>query len=499
MPGYKPIARRSFLRGLGGVAMAVPALEIMQPKVGLAGGTTTPLRYLVCFAGCSIGMTDGMYAPSGQTTDLFVPETIGAGYDTKRAIAPLTEHGITDEVSIVSGMKIPWDTGNGIPAAGRRVQFHESTLAPLLSGSRGGSGNASLAVTSDQVVADAIAGDTPFRLLPVCVQAASYRGGNGSGGERGTLSYESVGGDIQGVTPFVSPRLLYESMFAGFTPPDADAAALAEAEFQLRRRLSVIDLVKEDANRLIGKLGGTDKQRMEKHFDELRDLELRIEELEPLPEGSCELPPMPGEDPPIGNATETTSGSNYDTTAAWSDEETRALVHTDLIAMALTCDLTRVVALQYTYGHCWLNMYPVTGHTNDLHELGHGGAQAGVSKLEAFSDGIAWNIHHWARLVAKLRDTTDFDGRRLLDNTAISLCFEGGHGYDPEGNDQNVHSSENMAVLIAGRAGGLNASGGRHIVATEDHPTRVLISAMQAVGAGSSLGELDGGIDELFA
>ncbi|HET6583290.1 MAG TPA: DUF1552 domain-containing protein [Nannocystaceae bacterium] len=496
MRRIRPIARRSFLRGIGGVAIALPALEIMTPRTSKAGGGAAPKRYVVAFVGSSIGRTDGAYAPSGETTDLFVPDATGAGYDLKRALAPLGD--LVSEVSVVSGMTIPWDTGSGIPAAGRQVVFHESTMCPLICGVRGTDEDDATGPTSDQVVAATIGGDAAHAVLPVCVQAASYRGSNGSGGASGTLSYRMGTNGLEKVAPFISPRLLFESLFTGFVPPDADPAAIAEAQFQLARRKSVIDLAKGDAERLLAQLGGTDKQRMERHFDELRELEQRLDMIEPLPEGECMLPASPGDDPPIGNATETSDASEYDTSAAWSDEQTRALVHTDLLHMALACDLTRSVALQYTYAHCWLNMYPVTGHTNDLHELGHGGSGSDATPLEAMSDGIAWHIEHWARFVAKLRDTTDFDGQRMLDNTAIVLVFEGGHGYDPEGGDQNVHSSENMAALIAGRVGGLNPTGGKHIVKTGEHPTRVITSAMQAVGAGDTLGEVAGVIPELF-
>ena len=488
----RQIPRRTFLRGIGGVSLALPALEIMQPSVSSAHGGAAPLRYIIAFCGASLGRRDNKYADGGETTDLFVPDEVGAGYTTKRATQPLADHGITDEVSIVSGMRIPYDEGNGVPPGGRRVQFHESTMCPLLTGNAGNSGNDDVVgTTSDQIVGDAIGAGTPHSTLPVCVQAASYRGG--SGGTRGTLSYRDGP-----VAPFVSPRLLFESLFAGFVPPEADPAQRAEAEFQLSRRRNILDLVKADATRLTAELGAFDRQRIEQHFDQLSDLQNRINELEPLPEGSCVLPADPGEDPPIGDSTSTSSSSDYDTSAAWSDEETRALAHTEMLHMALACDLTRSVAFQYTYAHCWLNMFPVTGHTNDLHELGHGGSGSETSPLEAFSDGIAWNIGHWARLVSMLRDTTDFDGRRLLDNTAIVLAFEGGHGYDPEGDDNDVHSTENMALLIAGRAGGLNPTGGKHIVAAGEHPTRVITSAMSAVGAGESLGDIDGVIDDLF-
>lgn len=495
------LPRRTFLRGLGGVAVALPALEIMLPRRVRAGVGAVPKRYVVSFCGSSIGREDGAYSEDGQTADLFVPDTVGAGYDTKRSLAPLGELGLTAEVSVVSGMTIPWDTGSGIPAAGRRVVFHESSMCPLLTGTRGlDDGDTVTAPTSDQLVAAMIAGDSPYASLPVCVQAATYRGGNGSGDVRGTLSYRDDGsGSIERVAPFISPRLLYQSLFSGFVPPGADPATVAAAELALRRRKSVVDAVRGDAERLLARLGGTDRQRMERHFDEIRALEMRLDALEPLTgEGECAVPMDPGEDPPIGSATETSSPSDYDTSAAWSDEETRARVHTDLVHMALACDQTRVVAMMYTYAHCWLNMFPVTGHTNDMHELGHGGSGSDSSPLEAMSDCIAWHVGHWGRLVEKLRDTEDFDGSRMLDNTAMVLLFEGGHGYDPEAEANSVHSSENMVALVAGRVGGLNTGGGRHIVATGEHPARVLTSAMRAVGAGETLGETEGVIDALF-
>ncbi|MBL4688727.1 MAG: DUF1552 domain-containing protein [Nannocystaceae bacterium] len=298
--------------------------------------------------------------------------------------------------------------------------------------------------------------------------------------------------------PINSPRQLFESLFNGFVPPGADPAQLAELEYQQRRTSKVVDLVKGDADRLIARLGGEDRRRMERHLTAISEFEDALGQ-QGGGGSECVLPANPGDDPPIGSSTTTSSPDDYDTTAAWSDEETRALRHTELIHMALTCELTRSVALQYTYAHCWLNMFPVTGHTNDLHELGHGGSGTDASPLEALSDGISWNVRHWARLVDLLKNTPDIDGRSVLDNTAITLMFEGGHGWDPEAAAYSVHSTENMSALIAGGAGGLNASGGRHIAAPGEHPARVLTSAMHAVGAGDTLGEVSGVIPELFA
>jgi len=99
----------------------------------------------------------------------------------------------------------------------------------------------------------------------------------------------------------------------------------------------------------------------------------------------------------------------------------------------------------------------------------------------------------------KLRDTEDFDGTPVLDSTSMILCFEGGIGYDPEQDAQgSPHSTENMMVLIGGKAGGLHTSPGRHIRKDGEHPVKVINTAMRAVGAPDQLGEVSGSYDELF-
>ena len=100
--------------------------------------------------------------------------------------------------------------------------------------------------------------------------------------------------------------------------------------------------------------------------------------------------------------------------------------------------------------------------------------------------------------MSKLRDTTDFDGKTILDNTAMVLLFEGGLGYDPEQDNQgSPHSTENMGVLVGGLAGGLNAGGGVHIRRQDEHPVRVINTVMNAIGGPDTLGEVSGTITGL--
>src|SRR5882672_4306834 len=153
MPTRK-LNRRAVLRGAFGASVALPVLEIMFDSSGtaFAQGMPLPKRYLVCFDGQSLG-GDG-----DPLHNDYVPNTVGRSYDLKSALAPLAT--VKDEVSVVSGLQIPTAMGGAVPAGGRRDDFHVSSLSPLLSGVRSPDNTASAGPTSDQIVADAIAGST---------------------------------------------------------------------------------------------------------------------------------------------------------------------------------------------------------------------------------------------------------------------------------------------------------------------------------------------------
>jgi hypothetical protein len=482
------VARRTFLRGAAGFAMALPFLESMQATAGVGA----PRRYFLGFAGSSIGFPGFEY-------DLLVPDLQGHGYDCKRALQPLVDLDIRDAVSVVSGMQIPWGDPGGIPPGGRVRQWHAKSVAPLVSGVAGAEDGDERAqgVTSDQIAADALGKMTPHRLLAYRVQAAYYRGSNGDGGDRGRISYRDDKGQIVPVDPIVSPRLAYESLFTGFVPPDPAEATAALAV--LRRRRSAVDVVLEDAATLVPKLGAADRIRVERHFDELRALEQRLDMDAPPVTGSCALLDHPGEDPEIGGSVENGDTDGYANGGAYSGEQERAEILTDLVAMAFTCDLSRVASLMYTMAQCFLNSQPLLGLPSDMHELGHFGVGGGQVGLDAMSDCVAWHVRHFGRLVQKLRDTTELDGTTVLENSALLLMFEGGWGYDPESGDAlSVHSSENMSALIAGGAGGLNPGGGQHVRMAGTHPTQVINTGLRAVGIDHEMGDVPGVIDALL-
>lgn len=480
------LGRRAVLKGLGGVSIALPFLEIMADNKAFAQTATPPKRYLVCFGGHSLG------ADNDPLHNDFVPDKVGYDYDLKSALAPLAGYNnIKNEITVVSDLKIPAASENGgmIPAGGRPDDFHVSTASPLLAGVRASSASARCyGPTSDQLVADAIGAQTPFKSLVYRIQAAWYLSVSAPYG-RDLISYKRDStGNVVAVPATVSPKQAFDSLFGNFVPPN-DTGAYEAAMFELKKRRSVLDLVRGNTTELMGRLGAQDKLRMQRHLDEIRALEQRIQELPPPAQGICQVPADPGADPAVGG---NQPDGQYTTNNGYSGEEERAKVFADLIHMAFACDLTRSVSLQFTMFQSHMNMYPLTGLRNDLHEIGHSGdGTLGMAKAQA------WHMKHFGYLVAKLRDTQEGSGS-MLDNMAVVYLSEGGHGLDPSsGKENSSHCSERMACLVAGRAGGLKP--GKHVVATGKHPAQVLVSAMKAVGVNTNqLGEVSGDIPELF-
>lgn len=469
----RPLSRRAFLAGIGGTAIALPFLDIMRPKKAHAGEATFPFRYAVWFSGNSTGMDH----------DIVVPTQTGADYELTGALQRLADHDdIRREVSIVSGMKIPWEQGGSIPAGGRPVDFHSTMLSGLLAGVRSDSSRIQGA-TSDQVAAERLAGDAAFRSLEYRIQAAYYRGDS-----EGIVSYRDDGGDIVPNPPTASPRVAYDALFRTF-----DGANAEETE---RRRLlleedrSVIDLVRGSTDRLMGRLGREDRLRMQRHFDEIRALETRLALVAPMTD-YCALPPDPGEDPAISITDTGYEASDVNNAImGWADEDLRARVLCDLLHMAFVCDLSRVASMMVTYPQSFMSVEPICGVASDLHEMSHGQGDD-----DTWGQALGWIVGWFGYLAAKLRDTPEGDGS-VLDRTGMALVWEGGWGYDPADDaDGHAHSTENMSALVAGRAGGLVP--GVHIRTDEAHPAQVLNTVLHAVGVPEDLGEIGGEIDGL--
>lgn len=480
-------SRRFFLRGAAGTAIALPWLESLGNQA--FAQMAPPTRYLLGFAGCSIGGYDG------DVNQTLVPTTVGPSYDLKQALTNLAP--IKDQVSIVSGLRIPTAVNGTVPSGGRPVAFHGNQLSPLLTGMRNSAGYGGFTVPTTEHIAGGLLGATTLGTLVMRVQLASYVDSDGPGtGQAISYRARSTGG-VQSVAPRYSPRDLFTTLFQNFTPPaGVTADQAAQQAWLLSTRRSILDSAAKRFERVKNKVSVRDQQRVDEHLTEVRELERRIAAIPPPQVGLCQKPGDPGPDPAQGTGQDTSSGNiTYAQNRGYSGEEERAAVMIDLLYMALVCDLTRSVQFQFTNSQSFLNMFTLTGQSSDLHELSHGshGNNTGANTTAALAKGINWHMKHWGNLLTKLHAAKE-GATSILDNSAAAFTFEGGHGFDPADNRQiSAHSTENMVVLMAGGAGGLKR--GLHIKATGMHPANVLLTGLKAVGyTSNTLGETTGEI-----
>lgn len=499
--------RRTFLRGAGGVAIGLPVLECMLDTHGVAyaGGGALPQRFAIVFAGQALG-GDGYAKNENRVAGMsfteeghfIAPPEVGTGYTVTTPLQPVAD--LVDDFSIVSNMRIPWSASStdagAVPPGGAYRDFHGGGCSPLLSGMRSTAPNFTAnGITADQVIAQSNPGIL-YDSLVLRAQPSWYLSGSSYAGRQ----YISYTGAQQPVEAQVSPQNAFSTLFGSFTPDDAEE--VARLDFELRSRRSVLDLVLAKRDALVGKVGAADRMRLEQHFDELRELEMRIAAIDPGAIPSCALPPDPGPDPEIGGDNAGATSGDIGTNTGYSDEDLRARVLADLIHMAFVCDLSRVATLQVTVFQSHMNVYQLSSDLGlpiraDQHEVGHNGDTENRGQV-VVSTILGWHVDIWGHLVRKLKETPEGAGT-ALDNSAIVFMAEAGHGLQlNDGASPNAtHSVEEMVQLTAGRAGGLRP--GKHIDTGGAHPVQNLISAMQAVGyEGDSLGEVTGNIPELF-
>lgn len=502
------LPRRTLLRGLGGVAVGLPVLECMLTDNGdaYAQAGALPKRYAIVFAGQAIG-GDGWEEDSHmvagtrtQSTGHHIADTAaGAGYTVTTPLKPLETLGLMDDFSMVSNLKIPWSGSSveptDVPVGGAFRDFHGGGSCPLLCGMRSSSSSfRARAATSDQIVAGL--NQTTLDSLVLRAQPEWYLSGSSFAGRE----YISYAGDNDPIEAQVNPIVVYGSLFDGFMP--ADDSQQAQHDFDLRARRSVLSLITDKRERILGKLGAADRQRLERHFDEIRDLETRLAAMPPDAGAQCMKPTAPDDDLPTGADNAGSGSDTIGTNTGYSDEDRRARILADLIHMAFVCDITRVATLQLTVFQSHMNVFQISSELGmpiraDLHEVGHNGDSETRGQLPV-STMLGWHISHYAYLMDKLKQTPEGAGN-VLDNSVLIFMPEAGHGIqlNDSTSDFATHSVDRMILLVGGRAGGLMP--GRHIVSQQAHPGSVLISAMQAAGyTGDTFGEVTGNLPELF-
>ena len=286
-----------------------------------------------------------------------------------------------------------------------------------------------------------LGGGTKLRSLELGVQV-------GSADDWGRMVYQAAN---QPLTPEDNPALAYGRLFgAAGTTPEAFARLRA-------RRKSVLDAVSTQFQSVAARVGRSDRARLDEHATALRDIETRLD-AQVRPSAACTNPTAPA----------TVNGLN-------DNDSFPAIgkLQMDILALALTCDLTRVASLQWSRSvsmtrFTWLTPAITDGH----HDLSHRGDDdaAAQDKLLRIN---TWYASQLAYLLGKLASAQETDGSRLLDATLLLWSNELGKG--------NAHSRQNAPYVLAGKAGGALRTG-RFLSYPGDLPhNNLLVSLLQAM------------------
>lgn len=506
--------RRRILRGVGGATLALPFLEYDLRGPRRAWAAPVP-KLIVCYSGQAMGgdgdRTTHRFRPAmpGRLADQTLPLSLeplggrerwsGRYRHPRRGeiVAPVRNWpgevaDVRDRVTVVTGLRVPLNQG---PAPAESYH-HRGTVSPVLSGTRGrGTSAACGGPTADVIAEEAWRAPPTLRCL---VQAGNY--GNG-GSLDSTMSWQVRNGTLTGIRAQVSPRATWNALFGGFQPPAPGRDdALVERQRAQRRRQGILDLVLPATRELHGRLGGADRQRLEAHLDGLRTLDERIRELELAGNdqpglSACAVPADPGEDPRYTGG-RGGDGGGFAAGEGWSAEEKRAEAFVELVTMALACNLARTATIMFSYHQSFLNGEVPTGLRGDQHQIGHGGPveRANGSPNDSVALCHHFPVRYFGLLVERLSRTASGPDRSLLDDVAMALLWEAGHGMY-EGN-MSAHSGDEMCALVAGRAGGLR--NGEHVRLPGEHPARVLTTLLGAVGLSPRLGALSGTLPGLL-
>ena len=436
----KHIPRRTFLRGMG-AALALPMLDSMTPAFAAA---KAPVRMLFT------------YIPIGANMAFWTPEGEGRDYKFSRILKPLEP--FRDDFSILAGLDHHQAT-----ALGDGPGDHARAGAAYLTGvhcKKTGGTDIRCGVSVDQIAAKKTAAETRFPSIELGCEDTRTVGLCDSGyscAYQNTISWRTPTSPLP---PETNPRAVFERLFGS---GDLDVPADERAR-RAAARSSILDLVREDTQRIQGELGRADRRKIDEYLYAVREVEKRIASTEKEHREYVGMIEKPAGVPVLFK--------DY------------LKVMFDLQILALQGDLTRVITMMYGR-EASQRTYSEIGIPEAHHPLTH--HRGHPEWVEKFSRINVYHAENFVYFVEKLKSTADGDGS-LLDHSMVVY----GSGLS----DPNAHDKTNLPTVLLGRANG-QLKPGRHIVFPSGTPMAnlfmTLLSCMDVhpESIGDSTGKLE--------
>ncbi len=447
--------RRTVLRGAFGAgiaALGLPVLEAMLNSHGtaLAGGAPLPVRFMSWFWGNGVRLDQWVPSaplagnnPDGDNPRFTTGLTEGDAWQLSAELQPLLL--VKDRLSVLSGFY------NRAGSAGRRG--HHDGSAGCLSGTpfialdaaEGSYSSKFGGPTLDQVIVNRLQAQGVNTYMPSLHVGVSKRLTQGEGPSLWHISHK---GPDEPIASVLSPQTVYDQLFSNFVPPTDPSGKL---------RSDMLDAIANDAKRLKLRVGKADQLRLDAHIASVAQLRQQVAALPPI----CTAPAAPTQ-------------TNDDVDGKEPLEEV-AHVMADLVAVAFSCDSTRVATWQQS-GSVGGTVYWMTGATTEEHGLSH--EPGGQALIHA---AVVFNMKCLGYLLERLRATPEGDSN-LLERSAITVVSDAAQGI--------THSNFDMPFLVAGGGGGRLKSN-LHYRSSNDrnqakNTSDILLSVLQCFDEGAT-------------
>jgi len=409
----KALPRRTFLRGLGATAVALPFLDAMTPA--LSAQTRPPMRLAFMYVPNGIDMANWNIAQEGTFGEFpRIMKPLEAFRNDMIQIGNLTHN---------SGRALLDGAGDHGRCSGSYltgIQVRKSTV------------DIKASISCDQIIANKIGHQTRFASLELGMDDSRQAGDCDSGYSCAYTNNLAWRSETQPLPPVLDPRVLFERLFG-----TGVALSPEEHDRRTRYRRSILDFVTGDTQQLRGALGPTDRRKLDEYLSSIREIERQLEKAE---RESVAI--NPGMAKPYGVPPD--FGEHFK-------------LMTDMITIAFQADLTRVLTFLMTRegtSRSYREIGIADGHHPCTH---HQGKPELMEKVTQINEYHTTQLAGWLQ---KLKSIPEGDSN-LLDNSMIV--------YGAGLSDGNRHLHEDLPTLLIGR-GGNHFRPGRRVIFRKETP-----------------------------
>ena len=440
----KHIHRRTVLRGLG-ATVALPFLDAMVPARSLwsktARAASLDRTRLVC-----IEMVHGAAGSNawGATQHLWSPAGTGRDFDLgPSALAPLEP--FRKYLTIVSDTDVQGAEAVTQPEIGGDHFRSSAVFLTQTHPKQTESSDVRAGVSIDQIYAKQFGQDTPIPSMQLCIENVDQAGGCAYGYSCVYTDMISWASPTEPLPMIRDPRMAFDQLFGA-------GGSATERASRRRSTSSVLDYITSQVADLSRRLDASDRARMERYLEDVREIERRIQKVEAR-NTSGEARELPGAPPGVPDS---------------FDEHVKLMF--DLQALAFQADATRVFSFKMGRDAS-SRVYPESGSAKGFHPASHHGNKQ--SNILEFAQINRYHVSLLPYFLEKLQAIEDGDAS-LLDRSAIV--------YGSPMADPNIHNHKRCPLIVLGGANG-RLPGSVHVKAPAGTPmANAMLDVMHRIG-----------------